>query len=284
MHDLETLLRIGTKHHSDRRYRAAKVTFKRALSKVGSDEHLRFIIINNIGAALCAQKQYKAAHKIFSDALKGKEYFKYTLTTRGNLAWTCIQLGEFDHADGILRQSLNHFETQSDPIALDLRSKLGSLLYHQRNFSEATNIFQDVLEVRRVVSGPRHPHTITTMSNLAGCLKRQKKYREAQEIIEEAIAAIFPQEIWIQIVQNLNPRDTLSAYKAGLPWDHKKVQHARAWTKVFRRFEWLDAAVRLHGHPVLIGEGAKRLYDEFYSEEPIYLVFLSLCWDGNDMP
>ncbi|KAH8747300.1 hypothetical protein F5883DRAFT_394840, partial [Diaporthe sp. PMI_573] len=55
----------------------------------------------------------------------------------------------------------------------------------------------------------------------------------------------------------------------------------RAWTKVFRRFEWLDTAVRLHGHPVLIGEGVKRLYDGSYAEEPIYLFLLSLCWHGD---
>ncbi|KAH8750302.1 hypothetical protein F5883DRAFT_435103, partial [Diaporthe sp. PMI_573] len=55
----------------------------------------------------------------------------------------------------------------------------------------------------------------------------------------------------------------------------------RAWTKVFRRFEWLDAAVSLGGHPVLIGEGAKRLYDGLYKDEPIYLVFLSLCCGGE---
>jgi hypothetical protein len=67
-------------------------------------------------------------------------------------------------------------------------------------------MFQDVLEVSRTVSGPRHPHTITTMSNLAGCLNRQRKYREAQEIIEEAIFAIFPREIWIQIVQEPQPQ------------------------------------------------------------------------------
>jgi hypothetical protein len=51
--------------------------------------------------------------------------------------------------------------------------------------------------------------------------------------------------------------------------------------KGFRRFKWLDAAIRLHGHPVLIGEEVKRLYDGSYDEKSIYLVFLSLCWDES---
>ena len=46
---------------------------------------------------------------------------------------------------------------------------------------------RDLLDVRRRLMGPEHPHTLTTMSNLATSLRDQGKHAEAEQMFRELL-------------------------------------------------------------------------------------------------
>ena len=48
---------------------------------------------------------------------------------------------------------------------------------------------REVLAERREVQGPRHPHTLATMHNLANTLRAQGKHAEAEAMGREVLAA-----------------------------------------------------------------------------------------------
>ena len=46
---------------------------------------------------------------------------------------------------------------------------------------------QQTLELRRKVSGPEHPHTLTSMSNLAQVLSSQGRHVEAEQMHQQML-------------------------------------------------------------------------------------------------
>lgn len=92
----------------------------------------------------------------------------------------------------------------------------------------------------------------------------------------------LPQEIHDQITANLPPVDALAGYQVLRPQSQDLFQHARAWARIFKRSDWLEAAVSVGAHPVLVGHGVRQLYDdELSSDEPVYVFLLSLDWTGD---
>jgi hypothetical protein len=53
--------------------------------------------------------------------------------------------------------------------------------------AEAEQNLREVLDVVRRVLGPEHPHTLTTMSNLATSLQGQGKHAEAEQMQRELL-------------------------------------------------------------------------------------------------
>src|SRR5205823_5657693 len=54
--------------------------------------------------------------------------------------------------------------------------------------TEAEPLHRQVLELRREVQGPEHPHTANSYHNLARNLARQGKYAEAEQFERQALA------------------------------------------------------------------------------------------------
>ena len=56
------------------------------------------------------------------------------------------------------------------------------------HWSEARPLYEEALEVSREVLGNRHPHTLSSISNLARLLYDEGKYAEARPLVDEALA------------------------------------------------------------------------------------------------
>jgi hypothetical protein len=54
-------------------------------------------------------------------------------------------------------------------------------------YSVAEEMDGSALEVREKVLGPEHPHTLTSMGNLADVLNRQGKYEEAEAMNRQTL-------------------------------------------------------------------------------------------------
>jgi hypothetical protein len=54
-------------------------------------------------------------------------------------------------------------------------------------YGEAEPLYQEALQVRREVLGPRHPGTLTSLDNLAALYRDQGRYGEAEPLHQEAL-------------------------------------------------------------------------------------------------
>lgn len=58
------------------------------------------------------------------------------------------------------------------------------------------------------------------------------------------------------------------------------TKHARAWAKIFKKPDWLKAAVRCGAYPVLVGHNVRQLYEDSTSGS-VYIFLLDLDWCGE---
>jgi tetratricopeptide (TPR) repeat protein len=65
---------------------------------------------------------------------------------------------------------------------LQLAWKFGMCLYHDGRWNEAEVSFARVMETRKKVLGAEHPHTLTSMANLASTYWNQGRWKEAEEL------------------------------------------------------------------------------------------------------
>lgn len=56
----------------------------------------------------------------------------------------------------------------------------------------------------------------------------------------------------------------------------KALKHTRAWGKIFKRWDWPEAARSAKANPILLGHRLSALYED--RDEPIYLILLSMDW------
>ena len=75
------------------------------------------------------------------------------------------------------------------PDTLTSISNLGSLLYSQRNYSEADPLLREVLQSRRETLGDRHPDTLISIGNMARLLQAQGKLDEAEPLWTSSLYA-----------------------------------------------------------------------------------------------
>ena len=81
------------------------------------------------------------------------------------------------HARYVLSQCLSNKNETAKIVLLD---KVGKCLESSGQYYEAEQVYREVLELDRKVSGPEHPDTLTSMSNIARALSNQGNYREAE--------------------------------------------------------------------------------------------------------
>ena len=69
-------------------------------------------------------------------------------------------------------------------------SNLGLLLQGQSKLEEAEPLMREVIVGSREVHGPRHPFTLTSVGNLADCLRELGRLEEAQQVLGDEPAVL----------------------------------------------------------------------------------------------
>jgi len=84
---------------------------------------------------------------------------------------------------------------------------LAGLLYAQGKLGEAEPLMRETLEIRRATLGPKHPDTLTSMSNFAALLHAQGKLADSEALFKETLegrrAALGPQHPHTLITERL---------------------------------------------------------------------------------
>jgi tetratricopeptide (TPR) repeat protein len=83
------------------------------------------------------------------------------------------------HAQHALSHSL---ADDNDEERLDLASKCAITLYRDGRYKEAKKLFVQVMETTKRVLGDEHPHTLSSMANLASTYRNQGRWNEAEEL------------------------------------------------------------------------------------------------------
>jgi tetratricopeptide (TPR) repeat protein len=76
---------------------------------------------------------------------------------------------------------------RNSEVEIKLLSKVGQCLERNGQYVEAEEMHQQTLELDKKVSGLEHPHTLTSMSQLAWALSGQGKYVEAEQMEQQAL-------------------------------------------------------------------------------------------------
>ena len=74
------------------------------------------------------------------------------------------------------------------PRASELLNELGSLEYLRGRREAAIPYYRRCLEIDRQLFGARHPSTASSQNNLARMLLEERKFGEADALLEESIA------------------------------------------------------------------------------------------------
>ena len=69
-----------------------------------------------------------------------------------------------------------------------LLNEAGLFLYNQGRYGEAEPLYQQALAIMREQLGEQHPHTATSLNNLAVLYKAQGRYDEAEPLYQQALA------------------------------------------------------------------------------------------------
>ena len=108
--------------------------------------------------------------------------------TLNNLGTVCDYLGEALTAERYYRQSIRMWETAGGPASSGLaaaRCNLATVYLRRGQNSKAIDLYQQALEIPIVPSDPR---LIGIRDGLAVALTRARRYREAQQLLEESLA------------------------------------------------------------------------------------------------
>jgi len=89
------------------------------------------------------------------------------------------------HAHYVLSQRcLSNTNKTAMMVLLD---KVGWCLSSSGQYYKAGQIYREVLEFQKAVPGAKHPHTLTSMNNLAQALSGQGNYCEAEKMHQEVL-------------------------------------------------------------------------------------------------
>ncbi|RYP37008.1 hypothetical protein DL768_010903 [Monosporascus sp. mg162] len=76
---------------------------------------------------------------------------------------------------------------EDDEVRLNLLWKYGICLYYDGRYREAEAPFERVMETRKTKLGADHPHTLTSMANLASTYRNQGRWEEAEKLFVQVM-------------------------------------------------------------------------------------------------
>jgi tetratricopeptide (TPR) repeat protein len=154
-----------------------------------------------------------------------------------------------------------------------LLNQAGLFLHYQGRYGEAEPLYQQALAIMREQLGEQHPHTATSLNNLAVLYKAQGRYDEAEPLYQQALA-ITRERLGEQHPDTATSLNNLAAlYKAQGRYDEAEplYQQALAIRKAQLGEQHPDTATSLNNLAGLyLAQGR---YDE---AEPLYQQALAI--------
>jgi non-specific serine/threonine protein kinase/serine/threonine-protein kinase len=111
------------------------------------------------------------------------------LTALGHYAYSLSSNGKYDAAEPLFQQAIGAHLRQGETPGLQMvRNNLALMHTQQGRLDAAEALYLKALAEHRRLTSAAHPNTVLLLKNLAGLYTRQRRYREAVPLLEEAAA------------------------------------------------------------------------------------------------
>jgi tetratricopeptide (TPR) repeat protein len=157
---------------------------------LGDGHELTLQSMANFGTVLQDQGRYDEAEKLYRQALEGRrkklgDMHLDTAQSMNCLAMVLQAKARYGEGQRVHRQMFEGMQGMDTERLADtiLSSDSVSLI----QYNEAQTLYRLALKAKRQELGDEHPHTLTSMSNLAAALLDQEKYDEAEVLIRRVV-------------------------------------------------------------------------------------------------
>jgi tetratricopeptide (TPR) repeat protein len=107
------------------------------------------------------------------------------------LGYLYMDQDRYDEAEDVFTKGIEYgnreFPGKNHPRTLFYKNGLAVLCTKTKRYSEAKDLFEEVLEIRQHKLGDDHPHTLDTKNDLAVLYKEQGEYDKADLLFLEVI-------------------------------------------------------------------------------------------------
>src|SRR5262249_50556927 len=193
-----TLKGLGNLLRVEGRYDEAERLLRRAISyeeKAGESVRLDLAFsLNSLGALYCNIREPGRATPLLERGLGIRQAIvginhPLVASSLDNLAEALIQQRKLVQAEALYRKSLRILEAHNDPSVLAMTlTKLADLYFRKlRNVIQAEALYQQALAAWKRASEREHPQIGLTLTGLADVYFAQRRYAEAEPLLQEAL-------------------------------------------------------------------------------------------------
>ncbi len=149
--------------------------------------------IRELGTVYVHLTKYKDAEALFNQAIELFEEIndrRELLETRTNLAVVYYYQGVYEKAVSSQRETLAmsiNIYGRIHPFISELLNNLASQLFQLNSFDEASELWEQAIEIDNITQGAAHPQTIRHEINLANLKMQLHEYQSADEIFTNAL-------------------------------------------------------------------------------------------------
>jgi serine/threonine protein kinase/tetratricopeptide (TPR) repeat protein len=194
----ESYQHLGTVLDAQGRRSEAEDAYRRALEivrKIGKQEELEFILLNNLASTLADEDKLTEAETYYRQIVSTytKIFTNETpalATSLNNLAFVLTVQKKSSEAEEVYRRALNLQEKLLPPGHRDIAqtlNNLATLLRDEQKLTEAETLCRRALEIRMKLPGDNEAEISQSLHNLAFVLADERKYAEAEDLLRKCL-------------------------------------------------------------------------------------------------
>jgi eukaryotic-like serine/threonine-protein kinase len=151
--------------------------------------------INNLALFYLNTKNYPDAERLLQEALSlNRKTFgdvhPEVSANLNNLALLNMELKRMPVAEELFRQAVAIDQKTRSPLLCDRIQNLGVALVEEEKYTEAEECFRKAIDLKLLKFEENHWGVATTRNLLGACLYKQKKFREAEPLLEQSYGII----------------------------------------------------------------------------------------------
>ncbi|MBP5224040.1 MAG: tetratricopeptide repeat protein [Lachnospiraceae bacterium] len=165
----------------------------------------------------------------------------FTLSSKGDIAMDYRELGQHEKAEALMGETLAVYEKKHGSMhtfTLAAVSRLGNILFSEKKYAEARDVYKSLYEKRLEKYGKLHPDTCTSLCNYADAVHWAGDKAEGKRLHEEALECMH--KVYGENAPELRPVlfGLKGVYAEGE--EEKGIEVCREGLEIMRRYPYLQ--------------------------------------------